>query len=513
MLKTGDNFEQYNIKASAENNQNSADIAKKGFRIVDNIFSKTDQLIHYDLLKARKKLEILEQKDVVLETINKLQILKRAIQHDLSIRLDIANQKLEKNEFIPIEPLNELYRHQLDIYANAIDDTGFKQAVNALVAVIKTIDNNLLRDPKTVKDALAKCTEIENSFETFKKQTIQGGDSESAQIAQLYFEITQIIQSNTQQLIHMFVVGKKLKGYLERSKEEVLYGKIVKGGVTTAATAVAGTLFFGPLLAMPIDMAILTYFGGSLGGLTVAGLAGSHMRGSPAWNAQLQKLYNSKDRLDAVTHLYLGIPEELTHRIGKLYLLSARFNDISHAKNNDHYEIYLMPKDEYITDLFLTINHNLMIKQNKAYKDAIAFLGIRPTPGTTRAPYNDKNLPRIIIGLKPNVDKQLVKQLVELIDGFGIETSYKNKTVYIAGNLLGSNTQPRYSKQYNNLIYTAYGSADYKDGKKFKESAEGKQLLNKTFMQKTWSEWWYGPTDESMAYPDKSKDPFAFNTR
>lgn len=66
--------------------------------------------------------------------------------------------------------------------------------------------------------------------------------------------------------------------------------------------------------------------------------------------------------------------------------------------------------------------------------------------------------------------------------------------------------QPRYSKKYNDLIYSAYGSADFKDSTEFKSSIEGQAIYNKN--GRTWSEWWHGPTDEDMAYPDKSKDPF-----
>jgi hypothetical protein len=156
----------------------------------------------------------------------------------------------------------------------------------------------------------------------------------------------------------------------------------------------------------------------------------------------------------------------------------------------------------------LRVEHVLKVTENKTIRDAIGFLGIRPTPGFTKSPYNGKYIPRIIIGMKPNVDKETIKQIIDLINTIAISTSIKGRSITLSGSRLGSGIQPRYSKKYNNLIYTAYGSADYKDGKLFKESVDGKKLFDKTFMQKTWSEWWYGPTDEDMAYPDKSKDPF-----
>lgn len=151
-----------------------------------------------------------------------------------------------------------------------------------------------------------------------------------------------------------------------------------------------------------------------------------------------------------------------------------------------------MPKDEHLIGVFITIN-TFLTEKTTLGKD-IAFIALRPTPGITKSPYNSKNMPRIIIGFKDSATKaaviDIIKNITKHIISIYVEQGDPN---YLDEYGLG--IQPRYSKKINNLMYIAYGSADYKDGAVYKKP-----------VTKSW--WQYlisGPSNEDMAFSEKNK--------
>jgi hypothetical protein len=180
-----------------------------------------------------------------------------------------------------------------------------------------------------------------------------------------------------------------------------------------------------------------------LGGLVGAGMGALYSlykqrRGrafSLAWAQQVQDLQEKDFTKDPIT-------------IGQVpYLVSSVFSDIAHAVSGNHYEIYLMPYTKDLLPLFKIIvaalNHS-----DDTIKNNIACMLLRLDPRTTY--YGRKVLPRIIIGLKSAISVDDASMVLQEI--------YKKTSSFI-----GSNIQPRYSYKITPLLYTAYGSGDYKE--------------------------------------------------
>lgn len=231
-------------------------------------------------------------------------------------------------------------------------------------------------------------------------------------------------------------------------------------------------------------------------------------KSTPEWVEQLRLLLSEQDELRkpiiGKKVAYFGVPVDkvdLTNWFGrkkyvsKAYLLSSNFDDITNAFTDNHYEIYLMPKDEYLGDLFVALTKYL--NTDKKLGAYVSFVAIRPTPGITKSPFNGKNLPRIIIGFKPSATQLDVINVAQDLDKKFKETWENYATV------MGLNILPRYSQKINDLMYAAYGSADYKDSVKAQAEYAPKA---KTFFQR----WWSGPSDDDMAYRD---DAFAITVK
>ncbi|HEV2917375.1 MAG TPA: hypothetical protein VGW78_06555 [Candidatus Babeliales bacterium] len=229
---------------------------------------------------------------------------------------------------------------------------------------------------------------------------------------------------------------------------------------------------------------------------------------SPEWVAQIRKLEKAmrdgliyKERSAEIG----GVPQEIqnTNRDkynimkdvdGKTYFFANSFHDIDRFETQ-HYEIYLMPKDKELVDVFLSlITGGSSIS---AYWGDIAFIVIRPTPGVSTSVYNGKYLPRIIIGLRPFVYRRDVYNFVEVLKK--LLSKYE-----------GIGYHPRYSEEIpgtNKLIYAAYGSGDYKD-------TQAGQEKYKSMKSKSW--WRFISRDiEDMAYKNEdqrvSKTPWGLS--
>ncbi len=242
----------------------------------------------------------------------------------------------------------------------------------------------------------------------------------------------------------------------------------------------------------------------------MADLLSNAYKPSREWIAQLELLAENKKSINEQKLLYLGVPSDKIDieienidpekfrfsrfyrywnksKIRKAYLLSSTFNDISQATIDNHYELYLMPKDEYLTTLFIALNNFFQMPD---YSNQIAFIGLRPTPGVTKSPFSSKNMPRIIIGFNSRIkNPQVIKDIVKELEKLKINEKSQSD--------ISINMQPRYSQKINPLIFGAYGSADYKESVKGKEEYKNKGT---SLYERLIS----GPSDESMAY--KSND-------
>lgn len=228
---------------------------------------------------------------------------------------------------------------------------------------------------------------------------------------------------------------------------------------------------------------------------------------SPVWTAQLQLLATNKKSISKDKVLYMGVPvdqinEKLESEVAqsrmrfykiwyykklrKAYLLSSLFNDIENVNKDNAYYLFLNPNDANLVNVFLALN-NAFEKNMNDYKNKIAFLAMRPTPGITKAPSNGKNMPRIIIGFTPSVNKKDVEGVIRTINALSINGKNISE--------ISLDVQPRYSQKITPWLYAAYGSADYKDSVKGKEA----------FANKAKGLWfWQSPSDEDMAYRDPS---------
>jgi hypothetical protein len=196
--------------------------------------------------------------------------------------------------------------------------------------------------------------------------------------------------------------------------------------------------------------------------------------------------------------IYLGVPEEKREAepkyasalmnywfgnyklIPKQYFLLKGFEDIEHAFENDHYELYLMPNDAHLydtVDALVKFLNNFYSTYYKSLKDVIAFIAVRPTPGITKSPFNGKPMPRIIVGFKPNAykDEYSGKLLTAERYDFQYPIYHLNKEVGVKK--FGCLGIPRYSKEFEkSCIFWAYGSADFKD------SAAGRKIYKTSNM-------------------------------
>lgn len=227
------------------------------------------------------------------------------------------------------------------------------------------------------------------------------------------------------------------------------------------------------------------------------------------WSRQMELLTRNPGLVDQNTILLAGVPTNKVNKdleskyqkphilwrlfdsnakfVRKAYLLSSVFNNIENADKGNHYEIYLMPRDEDLISLFLELSS---LERGSDLSKNLAFIAVRATPGVTKSPYNSKNMPRIIIGFTSEAKPESVAAFVAYL-------MFAKKS----GELFterGLGIQPRYSKRINNLIYVAYGSADYKDSEAGQKEYATKP---KTLLQRFWS----GPSDEAMAFPADDK--------
>jgi hypothetical protein len=200
-----------------------------------------------------------------------------------------------------------------------------------------------------------------------------------------------------------------------------------------------------------------------------------HIRTSTReWFDQVNLLTDND--IDPASSLQLG---PLKDR--KTYLVSKKFWDTRNTRNTDvkpRYELYFMPHDAQLVTLFKKIVDILLF--NRKLKKKIAFIALRLTPSITYS--NGKPLPRIIVGMWPEVEKEDANEILQALynatrefEGFGIH--------------------PRYSSAVTtgrtNLIYAAFDNGDYK------ETHQDKFERKKGFL------WSNAPDD--MAYQNASQ--------
>ena len=184
-----------------------------------------------------------------------------------------------------------------------------------------------------------------------------------------------------------------------------------------------------------------------LGTLALSGIW-EHSK-SKEWYENLQSL--NKKSISNKNIITIGSQE---------YLLHKDFDNIDQIDPKNHYEIYLMPKDEDLAQVFASLPIWL-----EKYKSDIDFIGILPLRGVATSACSNENLPRIIVGLKTGASKDIVTKMVS-----AIYSSKRTGDEYYKG--IG--TAPRYSAEFavegyynrlisDKLIYVGYGSGDYKE--------------------------------------------------
>jgi hypothetical protein len=175
---------------------------------------------------------------------------------------------------------------------------------------------------------------------------------------------------------------------------------------------------------------------------------------SPAWATQIEDF---KETEFAANPVVLG---------QKPYLVSSEFFDTSTAQSGTHHEIYLMPQTVDLKEVFRAV-----VSVLKKFSNDVAFVALRLNPNVEY--YGGRILPRIIVGLKDGIDVNSADAVLTAI--------------YTATNaFIGLGMQPRYSSEINKMIYTAFGSADYKDQPSQSEFARGP--------------WYWRTSNEEMAY-------------
>ncbi|HEV2916506.1 MAG TPA: hypothetical protein VGW78_02065 [Candidatus Babeliales bacterium] len=206
--------------------------------------------------------------------------------------------------------------------------------------------------------------------------------------------------------------------------------------------------------------------GAFIGALTLPVLYQYMKTSKPAWREQMRK-FNEKDFAKPIV-------------IGqKNYQVSREFDIISNIHGPKGYEFYFMPQDGDIAVVYQGIIDTLKLNNLQNYINLVA---IRLTPGVTYS--NRKALSRIIVQLKEDVQKDKANEILTLL--YNATNSFP-----------GIGKHPRYSKALtstkNNLIYTAYGSSEYKEVYKPKD----------LFIRKT-GIFWNAPDD--MAYQNEDQE-------
>jgi hypothetical protein len=305
-------------------------------------------------------------------------------------------------------------------------------------------------------------------------------------------------------------IAKKKIGLLERALigagHGAVIGTLIGTGIGEAAQiAYTGTHNFDDLIK-----SILA--GQATGAATGAAVhvveTMSNKNFSAAWLAQLEKLATKDENgefkyisdklmtigvpIDLLEPLLFtpGVNNELIKDYGMVYLLAKGFDDASKAHRGSGYRIYIMPKDEYLGDVFLHIRNLIDIhggfKLIKGEKKLVSSLAILPTPGVSKSLWSGKNLPRIIIELDPDAQVEdargLIRELMLTLSQYD-----------------GIGYRPRYSEEIvgsHKLIYAGKGSGD------FKESAKGQEEY-RSMKSKSW--WRLLSSDvEDMAYPTEA---------
>ncbi len=309
--------------------------------------------------------------------------------------------------------------------------------------------------------------------------------------------------------------AKAKQGYVSSAvsgaTEGAPYGAIVglSAAIARSSQYIPPVSEWGSYLVAPVLTAAA--IGGFLGSATSMWNEAFSRNSSPEWIKQMQKLVEPQGAISEDVVLLAGVPTDLVSEerekrfktgwvpemwftgtsklVRKTYLVSPIFSNIENADKGDHYEIYLMPKDENLVTVFLNVNDFF---QDNRFINKIDFIALRPTPGVTKSPYNTKNMARIIIGFTPQADQEVVAEAMAMIALMAIQGEHVTK--------LGLGIQPRHSycpfKNDNNFMYVAYGSADYKDSVKGKEEYAYKAA-------KLWP--WQSLTDEDMAFPSDDK--------
>jgi hypothetical protein len=165
------------------------------------------------------------------------------------------------------------------------------------------------------------------------------------------------------------------------------------------------------------------------------------MRAStPEWLIQISKLRDDEFTADPIL-------------IGQQsYLVSIKFPHIENVHGGNHYELYLMPEDAELADVFHHVV-DALDNADEAVKKCVAFVVVRAVPGTTYA-NERKVLPRVIVGLKDGVSQAEASVVLKVIYR---ETSH----------IFGIGKHPRYSEpvatSLKSLMYAGFGSGDYKE--------------------------------------------------
>jgi hypothetical protein len=196
-----------------------------------------------------------------------------------------------------------------------------------------------------------------------------------------------------------------------------------------------------PLCTLEVNKHLLRGVVCSAGALTLYGLYKEYHAGHPstkAWYEQLQKL-NNKEFLD--DPVIIG---------QKTYLVSSVFGNTDFVHAGNRYEIYVMYRKENVADVYHKIIKALDSKKMHKHIDFVALNISRDIQYDAHG----KPLPRIIIRLAKDTSKKNANAVLN--------------TIYNATNsFIGPNVHPRYSRAVTpvktNMIYTAFGSGDYKE--------------------------------------------------
>jgi hypothetical protein len=292
---------------------------------------------------------------------------------------------------------------------------------------------------------------------------------------------------------HKAAKERAKQGYAKSMYEGAKYGAATGfvGGAIGSFAISQGNISAHKPIASGYGQMVEPYVVGTVVGLGLGALAGIwneafYSNSTPEWKKQIELLAANKDSISKESVFYFGVPID-QKQAGKAYLVSTGFNNRDNIYNDNHYELYLMPKDKFLVLIFLICDYFF----TNHFTDKVSFIAMRPTPKVTKSPYNSKNMPRIIVGFKPGTKKPDIENAIEKLDA---RLRERLGADYNQG---GLNIQPRYSQKLNDLMYAGFGSPDFKDSARGKKEYANKV---KTF----WQRWISGPTDDDMAYKDSN---------